>query len=170
MYTKTKYKTILDMISNQYEHALALSYDDNGEILSLTYRHIKNRVLTYPVIKDKKCVGILCDGRLDTLIAILAYIHNKITICLLSPSDNISLIQEEISTVGCDLIIGSEDIKNNLRLPPAMDTPPEGKILFFTSGTTSKEKAVILTEEKLCAAVYNGSCLLELKPQDKLLC
>ena len=170
MYTKTKYKTILDMINNPYEHALALSYDDNGEILNLTYKHIKNRVLTYPVLKDKKCVGILWDGNLDTLIAILAYIHNKITICLLSQADNISLIQEEISTVGCDLIIGSEDIKKDLRLPPKMDTPPEGKILFFTSGTTSKEKAVILTEEKLCAAVYNGSCLLELKPQDKLLC
>lgn len=53
MYTKTKYKTILDMINNQYEHALALSYDDNGEILNLTYKHIKNRVLTYPVLKDK---------------------------------------------------------------------------------------------------------------------
>ena len=158
------------MIEAQYEGSCALSYDDNGTIIDLSYKHIKNRVLTYPVDKEKKCVGILCDFTIDTLIAIMAYIHNKITVVLLSPMDNISLIQEEISIVGVDHIIGPSDIKNALRIPPKANNIPEGKVLFFTSGTTSKAKAVILTEEKLCAAAYNGSCCLELKPQDKLLC
>jgi long-subunit acyl-CoA synthetase (AMP-forming) len=167
--SKMKYQTILQMIENQYEGSVALSYDDNGEILDLTYKHVKNRVLAYPVNKDKKCVGIICDGKLDTLIAMMAYINQKITVVLISLIDNISLIQEEISTVGVDLLIGPEDYKNNFRMPPDSSNPPQGKILFFTSGTTSKAKAVILTEEKLCAAAYNGSCCLSLKPQDKLL-
>ena len=157
------------MVENQYEGSVALTYDDNGEILDLTYKHIKNRVLAYPVNKDKKCVGIICDGKLDTLIAIMAYIHHKITVVLISMIDNINLIQEEISTVGVDLLIGPEDYKNNLRMPPDSSNPPQGKILFFTSGTTSKAKAVILTEKKLCAAAYNGSCCLPLLPQDRLL-
>jgi long-subunit acyl-CoA synthetase (AMP-forming) len=167
--SKMKYQTILQMIENQYEGSVALSYDDNGEILDLTYKHVKNRVLAYPVNKDKKCVGIICDGKLDKLIAMMAYINQKITVVLISLIDNISLIQEEISTVGVDLLIGPEDYKNNFRMPPDSSNPPQGKIIFFTSGTTSKAKPVILTEEKLCAAAYNGSCCLSLKPQDKLL-
>ena len=41
----------------------------------------------------------------------------------------------------------------------------KGRILFFTSGTTSRRKAVVLTEQSLCASVYNCGCLLPLEPE-----
>lgn len=170
MISKIKYKSILSMIEAQYEGALALTLDDHDSIIELSYKHVKNRMLTYPVNMDKKCVGIICDGSLDSILAIMAYINKKKTICLLSPQDDINLIQEEISTVGVDYIIGPDNFKSSLRLPPEKSKIDDGKILFFTSGTTSKSRAVILTEEKLCAAVYSGSSCLELLPQDKLLC
>lgn len=169
MAKKTKYKTILSMVLDQDEDNIAITYDDNGEILNLTFKHIKNRILSNSVNTTKKCVGIICDGKLDTLLTIMTYIHNKITIVLLSESDDISLIQEEVSTIGIDYLIGPSDITNNIRIPKETNTSLEGKILFFTSGTTSRAKAVILNEEKLCAAAYNGSCNLELNKDDRLL-
>lgn len=167
--SQIKYKTILEMIESHPENSLAITFDDHGEILDLTFKHVKNRMLSYDYKKDKKCVGILCDGSIDSIIAMMAYIHHKITIVLLNPRDDINLIQEEISTVGVDYVIGPEDLTNSLRLPPEAGNVPQGKILFFTSGTTSKARAVILTEEKLCAATYSGSCCLNLSNDDKLL-
>ncbi|MCD8118903.1 MAG: acyl--CoA ligase [Lachnospiraceae bacterium] len=45
-----------------------------------------------------------------------------------------------------------------------------GEILFFTSGTTGAGRAVILTEQTLCASAYNGSAMLPLSSADTLLC
>ena len=43
-------------------------------------------------------------------------------------------------------------------------------VLFFTSGTTSSSKAVVLTDQSLMASAFNGSSLLPLAPDDTLLC
>ena len=43
-------------------------------------------------------------------------------------------------------------------------------VLFFTSGTTSFSKAVVLTDESLMSSAFNGSSLLPLSPDDTLLC
>ncbi len=44
-----------------------------------------------------------------------------------------------------------------------------GDICFFTSGTTDKAKAVVLTESSLLASAWNGSSCLPLTPDDILL-
>ena len=44
-----------------------------------------------------------------------------------------------------------------------------GNILFFTSGTTERAKAVVLTERSLCQSAWNGSAKLPLSPGDILL-
>ena len=41
---------------------------------------------------------------------------------------------------------------------------------FFTSGTTSRSKAVVLTDASLMASAWNGSAILPLSPDDRLLC
>ena len=43
-------------------------------------------------------------------------------------------------------------------------------LLFFTSGTTSSSKAVVLTDESLRASAFNGASLMPLSPDDTLLC
>ena len=45
-----------------------------------------------------------------------------------------------------------------------------GDILFFTSGTTSRSKAVVLTDRSLTASAFNGSSILPLSSKDRLLC
>ena len=55
---------------------------------------------------------------------------------------------------------------------PASTSAPitADRILFFTSGTTSRSKAVVLTGKSLCSSAWNGSQMLPLSPEDTLLC
>lgn len=46
----------------------------------------------------------------------------------------------------------------------------EGDLLFFTSGTTSSAKAVVLTSRSLCASAWNGQQKLPCSPEDDVLC
>ena len=43
-------------------------------------------------------------------------------------------------------------------------------VLFFTSGTTSASKAVVLTDQSLMSSAFNGSSLMPLSNDDVLLC
>ena len=54
--------------------------------------------------------------------------------------------------------------------PGSLFAPAPGQMLFFTSGTTSACKAVVLTDSSLMASAYNGSCMLPLTEKDRLLC
>ena len=45
----------------------------------------------------------------------------------------------------------------------------EGFLIFFTSGTTSPSKAVVLTPESLLRCTYSGQCMLACHPDDILL-
>ena len=45
----------------------------------------------------------------------------------------------------------------------------EGCLIFFTSGTTSQSKAVVLTPRSLLRCTYSGQCMLSCHPDDVLL-
>ena len=45
----------------------------------------------------------------------------------------------------------------------------EGRLLFFTSGTTSSSKAVVLTSESLLTSSWSGQCMLPCGPGDIIL-
>ncbi|MBQ3160307.1 MAG: AMP-binding protein, partial [Clostridia bacterium] len=45
-----------------------------------------------------------------------------------------------------------------------------GRVLVFTSGTTDRSKAVVLTSASLMSSAYNGGALLPLSQDDRLLC
>lgn len=52
---------------------------------------------------------------------------------------------------------------------PVATEKGEGKLLFFTSGTTGASKAVVLTSKSLCASAWNGNDKLTCRPDDNLL-
>ena len=70
-----------------------------------------------------------------------------------------------------DVLWGDEDLKEELTLSLMGGVKAgRGKILFFTSGTTERSKAVVLTDHSLCQSAWNGSAKLPLSPEDTLLC
>lgn len=110
--------------------------------------------------------GIMCDGSLGTVIEIFAANFAGKQIVLLDPA-----VGEALEPLLC--YTDADSIYADGELKPA---PGRGvgdgndKILFFTSGTTSKNKAVVLTSKTLMASAYNGSAMLPLAPEDNLLC
>jgi len=115
----------------------------------------------------KTCRGILCDGSLDCVVEIFAAVRAGLQTVLLNGNAE----PYQLTLTDVDGLWGDEELAEELA--PALTAGVRdgaGRLLFFTSGTTSRTKAVALTEASLCASAYNGGALLPLAPGDVLLC
>ena len=87
---------------------------------------------------------------------------------MLNPDDEPRILEAEIRAAHVTKLIGS--IPEYLQLPElSPKAVSTADILFFTSGTTAMNKAVVLDQQRLCSAVYNGGSLLPLTENDTLL-
>ncbi len=164
-----KASTFKDLFLNNKDNKNGFYYSINKEIRFVNFIDFWKMVEDYP-IKDAHSVGIFCNQSLETLIAIFAYANKKTQIVLLDINNEEEVLKKQIIATDVDLLIGDEELCESLT--PYLDPQEEGKkgnILFFTSGTTSSSKAVILTESSLCASAYNGALLLPLSEDDVLL-
>ncbi len=115
----------------------------------------------------KTCEGIFCDGSYECVTEIFACVKAGLQVVLL----NYDAVPEQITGTDVDTLWGDEDVYDEYgRYLTDGVEQGRGKILFFTSGTTAKTKAVVLSEESLCASAYNGGSLLPLNETDTLLC
>ena len=115
----------------------------------------------------KTCLGVLCDGSYECVTAVFSAVEAGMQVVMMN--GNVS--PEQVSLTDADWLWGDEDELEEL-CPALTDGVKDGKgkVLFFTSGTTAKTKAVTLTEKSLCASAYNGGALLPLSPDDILMC
>ena len=165
---QTRYLSFLDMIKGQKGDSIALRFLFQGQVKSMTYDCLVKTIEEFPVEKHG-CVGIFADGTLASLIAILGYASKGIQIALLSPLTSKDTLASQIKSADIDYLLGPKDCVGPLKPFLSKRLPKSrGKILFFTSGTTSSSKAVVLTQESLCASAYNGSSLLPLSSEDVL--
>ena len=136
----------------------------------LTYGQVLQQVRDYPLPKEHS-VGIFATTSPAAVIALLALIGKR-RVILLNPEDNEGTLALQIASSHVDCLIG-EDEELIESLAPHIyhgEHDEDNDVLFFTSGTTSKAKAVQLTESSLCSAAYNGGSLLPLSPKDSMLC
>ena len=119
----------------------------------------------------KTCEAIIADATLDCVVEILAAMHGGLQVAMLDQSIPHERLEALLGYVDADAVW---DAPHALRsLGSSRDggvTNGAGRVLFFTSGTTSRSKAVTLTDASLMASAYNGSSLLPLDPSCKLLC
>lgn len=115
----------------------------------------------------KTCCGVFCDGTYENAVTIFAAVKAGMqTVLLGDDADAAQITHTEI-----DLLQGDEELTEEFSAALTGGvTDGKDKILFFTSGTTAKNKAVVLTQQSLCASAYNGSALLPLQPEDRLMC
>ena len=119
----------------------------------------------------KSCIGLLCDGSLDNVIEIFAASLAGLQLVLLDASLPSDVLKSLMRYTDVDLLWGDEELCDELSLALMAGVKDGGgKILFFTSGTTERAKAVVLTDHSLCQSAYNGSAKLPLSPDDTLLC
>jgi len=163
-----RFKTFTSMLLDPLAKNGGFHYDDGGEIHFLPYRDFAASLQDVS-IKPGASIGIFCDGTLDCLRKIFAYVEAKKQVVLLDPLTDIEILKKQIHATHVDVLEGPAPLVKSLEgeLEPA--SVKGNGILFFTSGTTSSSKAVELSEEKLCSSAYNGSALLPLETEDILL-
>ena len=119
----------------------------------------------------KTCLGLLADGSADCVIELFATVRAGLQLVMLDPSLPDELLRGLLAYTDVDLLWGDEELSEELSdALTAGVSDGAGRILFFTSGTTERSKAVALTEASLCASAWNGSEKLPLAPEDTLLC
>ncbi len=145
-----------------------------GAGVEYTYRQLCDRALA--LAEDwrragKTCLGVLCDGTPECVLAILSANLAGLQVVLLDEHTPESLLPRLIEYTDVDVLWGDEDLVQDLA--PYLTAGVQngaGRLLFFTSGTTRAAKAVVLTDRSLCASAYNGGAKLPLSTDDTLLC
>ncbi len=170
---------------NSFDHLLRHQAEVLGGAPALIYdRAGKTEVCSYWALGEavrlragelrmegKTCLGILADGSLECIVEIFAANLAGLQVVLLDGALPRDLLKDLLGYTDVDLLWGREELC--AALAPALTggvRSGRGKILFFTSGTTERAKAVVLTDRSLCSSAWNGSAKLPLTPEDTLLC
>ena len=120
----------------------------------------------------RTCLGILADGSFDCVLNIFAGNLAGMQLVLLDANLPEELLMTLLRYTDIDALWTDDDELAELLAPALTDgvTDGAGRILFFTSGTTDRSKAVVLTDHSLCQSAWNGGQRLPLRPDDTLLC
>ena len=119
-----------------------------------------------------RCLGMLCESTSECVIELFAAASAGVRLVLLDAMAPEALLEAQVRRTRMDRLWGDEELIEVLSpaLAPPCPGPDSDEVLFFTSGTTESAKAVVLTQRSLCASAWNGSALLPLKPEDRLMC
>ncbi len=167
-----------DNFSELLEHYARLTPDapalkDGHYVLSFAelYSKVQDRACLIAQAQ-RSCVAVVAESSIDCVIQVFAASAAGLRIVMLDETLPDEVLKALIRHTEADLVWSSDPefyvpVKRPAEgeLPAAMDS-----ILFFTSGTTSRSKAVMLSARSLCASAWNGSQMHPLKPSDTLLC
>ena len=120
----------------------------------------------------KTCLGLISDGSFDCVTELFAANLAGLQVVMLDEDAPDDLLKMLIGYTDIDLLWSSDDELAEELSPVLTQGVKDGadRILFFTSGTTERSKAVVLTGHSLCQSAYNGAAKLPLTPEDTLLC
>ena len=152
----------------------ALLYEQGRERAQCTYAELQTRVLDRARELGREpglCRGVICDGSFACVVELFAAVIGGKRLVLLSENASDSALADMVKEADIASLWGDPDLVDELTpyLNPQAEGGP-GRVLFFTSGTTDRSKAVVLTDASLMSSAYNGGALLPLRPEDRLLC
>ena len=166
----SRFASFQSMLESVDPSRACLEYASSGGKSTLTYGQVLEQIRNYP-LPSEHSIGVFATTTPASIVTLLALIGKR-RIVLLNPEDNEGALALQIASAHVDCLLG-EDEELIASLTPHLycgKHDEDDDVLFFTSGTTSKAKAVQLTESSLCSAAYNGGSLLPLSPEDSMLC
>ena len=154
--------------------APAISYESDG-LCRCTYAELL-RLVRVRASELRKIggtsLGILCDGSFDCAVTVFGAVAAGMQVVLLNESSPEALLREQMQYTDVDRLWGDSmlcDLMSDALTPGLRNAGGAGRLLFFTSGTTQSARAVVLTEQNLCASACNGGEKLPLEQEDTLL-
>ncbi len=148
----------------------ALRYGDRRWTYRELYEAVEIKAEAYRA-SGKTCLGVLADGSADCVISLFGAAKAGLQLVMLDanlPDEAYPLL---LAYTDVDILWGDPDLCEELE--PHLGggvNDGAGRVLFFTSGTTSRSKAVELSQYSLCQSAWNGGSLLPLSEDDTLLC
>ncbi len=165
-----RFEDLLKSWAEQTPDAPALRYEKRLLSFSQLWLTVQKRAEELRS-SGKSCLGLLSDGSMDCVIELFAANLAGLQIVMLDENAPSVLLRQLLAYTDVDTLWGDPDLVEELS-PYLTEgvTDGAGRILFFTSGTTERAKAVVLTDHSLCQSAWNGSEKLPLSPADTLLC
>ena len=176
------YRTFSELLEDwRKSSAPALFFGD--PISSISYSELAGLIRREAEkIRREKAVRrlIVTDHEIGTIVSIIACAIagcdtvladealNDVTLATITKTvcpDSIHCSDRDLYEYLCDRL----PAKRHIYALPRHKAGEEGCLIFFTSGTTSPSKAVVLTPESLLRCTYSGQCMLECHPDDILL-
>lgn len=165
----TLFHSLFELLASLDEDSICFSHEEGDTLVHTSVRKFIKDIEEYPVI-PKQRVGIMIENTYSSILSLFAMAYQKKDIILFNPMEEEKTLQRQIQSSDTSLLLGRKEIIDRFLSYLREDIKnKDPKILFFTSGTTSSSKAVILTEEHLLASCYNGGSILPLKKDDVFL-
>ena len=171
------FKHLLETQAEQNPEQNAFLYEENNEQKTCTYAQFLSlaRFRKEELQKENiRAAGIYCDNSFNSVLDIFAANLAGIRLVLFSPNEDPTVLKDQIQSSNIDVILNdrnSETETKNKKIQNSSEDEKENsdQILFFTSGTTSASRAVVLSGYSLMQSAYNGEALLPLHKDDILL-
>ena len=154
----------------------ALLFESRGEKKAMSFKALRDAVKekTAEFAGCRSVAFLIGETTEETVIDLFAAVGSGARVVLLDEAVPEDVLSRLLRLSEADRIVGDPELAE--ALSPALKsarlkTEPieHGEMLFFTSGTTNRSKAVVLSEKSLLRSAWNGGSLLPLTPEDTLL-
>ena len=171
----SSFRALLEYWAGQTPYAPALLCEGETGPRAVSYRELAAAVERRAEElrqTGKTCLALFADGGEACVVTLFGALRVGMQVVMLSDDLPDAAAGVLLAYTDADMI-WSLDGEREAELAPFLTAGVEngrGRLLFFTSGTTERSKAVVLTEQSLCSSAWNGSQMLPLTQADTLLC
>ena len=156
--------------------ATCLLVEDGGQARAVTWRAFGDRVAARA--RELAATGVACEaliatGGIDCLAEAFACVIAGLQCALIDPFETDEEARLLLAACDADALWAPKRrraaLEGALRSGATPERVKPRQILFFTSGTTARAKAVALTDASLMASAWRGASMLPLSEGDRLL-
>ncbi len=168
------FREMIGFYAENTPEAPALKYEKDGGLKTESFAELLAAVdARASELKKggKTCLGLFADGSRDCIVELFAAVTAGLQLVMLDESVPVMILRGLLPYTDVDTLWGDPETCAELQssLTSGVENGAD-RMLFFTSGTTERSKAVVLTEKSFCSSAYNGGSLLPLDPSDTLMC